>query len=63
MTDPHKNIRRKIVAAVIVWISAAVGVGLWRLTELDAQANVFLLAVLGLLTTPVAYYFYQKGKE
>lgn len=61
--NDQKGIRRSIVAVMVIWISAAVGVGLYHLTELTPNSNTFLLAVLGLLTVPVGFYFHQRGKE
>ncbi|TQE93246.1 MAG: hypothetical protein FKY71_18310 [Spiribacter salinus] len=61
--ENHKGVRRSIVVVMSLWISAAVGVGLYRLTELTAESNTFLLAVLGLLSVPIGFYFHTRGKE
>lgn len=61
--NDQKGIRRSIVTVMVIWISVAVGVGLYHLTDLTANSNTFLLAVLGLLSVPVAYYFHTRGKE
>lgn len=61
--DEHKGVRRTILAVIMVWISACVAVGLYHLTDLTREANVFLLAVLGLLSVPVGFYFVYRGKS
>jgi hypothetical protein len=61
--EEHKGMRRLIVAVMVVWISAAIAVGLYHLTDLTANSNTFLLAVLGLLSVPIGFYFYHRGKS
>ena len=63
LLDEHKGARRLVLAVCMVWVSAAIGVGLWHLLDLTGHAVTFLLAVLGLLNVPVAWYFHQRGKE
>lgn len=61
--DDHRGVRRLVLAVCMVWVSLAIGVGLWHLLDLTGHAVTFLLAVLGLLNVPVAWYFHQRGKE
>lgn len=61
--DKHKGVRRILVAFVVAWITACVGVGLYRLTELSGYSVSFLTAVVGLLQVPLAFYFQTRGKE
>lgn len=61
--DERKGVRRLVLAVCMCWVSLAIGVGLWHLLDLTGHAVTFLLAVLGLLNVPVAWYFHQRGKD
>lgn len=63
--DKYRGVRRTILAVMVLWVSAAVGVGLWVMTgrALTGPDVAFLTAVVALMNVPIAMYFNTRSKE
>jgi len=61
----HKGVRRTILAFCVLWITAAVAVGLWAMLDrpLTAPDTAFLSAIIALLNVPIGFYFWRRGIE
>jgi hypothetical protein len=61
--DRYKVVRRLIILVCLGLSCAVVIKGISVMTQLDAQTVAFISLVLGLLGTPVAYYFKLRKDE
>lgn len=63
--DQHKGVRRTMLAIIMLWVSAAVGVGLYTMTirPLTLHDVSLVLGVVGLMQIPIGLYFNTRGKE
>ena len=63
--NKHKGIRRTILGFCVLWITAAVTVGLWAMLDrpLTGPDTAFLTAIIALLNVPMGLYFHRRGME
>jgi len=63
--NKYKGVRRTILAFCVIWISAAVSVGLWAMLArpLTGPDAAFLTAIIALLNVPMGLYFHRRGKQ
>mgnify|MGYP005854010927 CR=1 FL=1 len=63
--NKHKGIRRTILAFCVLWITAAVTVGLLAMLDrpLTGPDTAFLSAIIALLNVPIGFYFWRRGQE
>lgn len=63
LADRHKLVRRAIVVVVLACLLGVVGAGIYYLTELTEYSVQFIREVMIVVTIPLTWYFYQRGKE
>lgn len=63
--EKHKGVRRTVLAVCMLWVSAVICGGLYVMWHrgLESPETTFLIAVIGLMQAPVAFYFYDRGKR
>lgn len=61
--DHHKGVRRSLVALCSLWGTGVVAAGIFYMPELTADSVQFIREVLVVVAIPIAWYFYQRGKD
>lgn len=59
----HKGVRRLLVGFCSLWGTGVVAAGIYYLPELTEHGVKFIREVLIVVAIPIAWYFYQRGKD